>query len=107
MNAQNDQPRISAAAVACATCDNIFLMHAGRPTCPACGGEPRLMLLDASDLMPGPQEASEEGETAQDVSGNEPPAEPSAPTAPEPPAAEEAGNDSPSAPDSSADPVEA
>jgi hypothetical protein len=38
----------------CGTCDVVFRVHAGRPSCPVCGGDPNQVLLEGTitDLSP-------------------------------------------------------
>ena len=64
--------------VVCGTCNVLFMAHAGRPSCPACGGLPFMVL--------------EQGEIPADAGDQAPPTEeePAAPAeapAAEPPAA--------------------
>ena len=107
MNDQNDQPQISSALVICGTCDNAFRMHAGRASCPGCGGDATIIVSELTDVTPGAQEAAREGENASDASGSEPTTPPIEQPAAESPAGGETGQDSPSAPGSPPDPVEA
>lgn len=49
--------------VVCGTCDNVFRVHAGRPTCPTCGGEPVIELYDGEiSLPPGDDSSPTQGE---------------------------------------------
>ena len=54
--------------VVCGTCDNVFREHAGRPTCPTCGGPPIIELFSAEIPLEAPAEApSGEGEDFDEV----------------------------------------
>jgi hypothetical protein len=78
------QPEAAPAALAyrivtCGTCDNVFMVHAGRPSCPVCGGGPGIVLqegeinLESTDLAEGrplqaepPPEAPAEGQREEE-----------------------------------------
>jgi uncharacterized Zn finger protein (UPF0148 family) len=60
----------------CGTCDVVFRVHSGRPSCPVCGGDPNQVLIEGTILtaleeMP----ALTEGEPAPpaEASSEEPP----------------------------------
>jgi hypothetical protein len=63
--------------VVCGTCDGVFREHAGRPTCPACGGPPMIELFSGEIPLEAPAEApSGEGEAPASTEGEPPPKEP-------------------------------
>ena len=48
----------------CGTCDVVFRVHAGRPSCPVCGGDPNQVLIGGvietvSEEAPAPAEGEE------------------------------------------------
>ena len=54
----------------CGTCDVVFRVHAGRPSCPVCGGDPNQVIIEgtietSSDETPAPAE----GEPAPPAEG--------------------------------------
>ena len=50
----------------CGTCDVVFRVHAGRPSCPVCGGDPNQVLVEGVvEVGSGGAPALAEGETAQ------------------------------------------
>ena len=60
--------------VVCGTCNVLFMVHPGRPSCPSCGGEPFLVL--------------QEGEIPASLDDQAPPAEAEAAVPAEAPAEE-------------------
>ena len=62
--------------VVCGTCDNVFREHAGRPTCPTCGGPPMIELFSGEIPLEAPAEApSGEGKAPASTEGAPPPKE--------------------------------
>lgn len=92
-----EEPERFEAIVVCGTCDLVFRAHAGRGTCPTCGGEPSMVL---HDLVPDPAPATAEPEV-EDLP--EAPQSEVAPTPPVPAADELAGG--PSAPSRADEPA--
>lgn len=43
---ENGEQPVAQALVICGTCDLCYRIHAGRRTCPACGGEPLAVFMD-------------------------------------------------------------
>lgn len=72
----------SEAIVVCGTCDNVYRVHAGRRTCPECGGDPAIVIMTL-DVQPG----AEEEATSQHEEGGQPAAG-ETPTPPPPAAGE-------------------
>jgi uncharacterized Zn finger protein (UPF0148 family) len=66
--------------VVCGTCDVVFRTHPGRPSCPACGGDPDLELGEGTISTPAAEEASPtEAETPAPAEATaEEPADPAA-----------------------------
>lgn len=88
--------------VVCGTCDNVFRVHPGRPTCPACGGDPDYVLM-ALEPQPG---AEEETMSEQQEGGDAPSQEippPPSPAAGEPEGEPESGDESGEKPGSPAE----
>ena len=82
-NPEDDQPGIPNAIVACGSCDNVFRVHEGRPTCPACGGDPNLIILDLDELTPAeavaPVSDPSPSQTAEEVAVARPASAPGEP----------------------------
>lgn len=63
--------------VVCATCDSVFRVHPGRPSCPHCGGAPgiRLFSLSPEPGTEGPTDSSTQAPPPDET--GRPPAPPS------------------------------
>lgn len=60
----------------CGTCDVVFRVHAGRPSCPVCGGDPNQVLMEGTiETVLEETPAPTEGELAPPAEGQaeEPP----------------------------------
>jgi rubredoxin len=57
-----EAPAVINAIVACGTCDSVFRAHEGRQTCPVCGGDPNLRIIDLQPTSEAAVDPSGRGE---------------------------------------------
>lgn len=64
---QTDSPAVNEMIVSCATCDSVFRVHAGRQTCPCCGGPPGILILELPEAASpdSPEQAGQEREAGE------------------------------------------
>lgn len=56
--------------VVCGTCNVVFMVHAGRPSCPSCGGDPFLILQEGEiPTFSGEDPSPTEGEAPAPAEG--------------------------------------
>ena len=69
MTTDTEAPAVIKAVVACGTCDSVYRAHPGRQTCPCCGGDPDLIIID---LFTAESEAAAQVDTAAEGVSAEP-----------------------------------
>ena len=84
MTDQSAPPAPPEQIVVCSTCDNVFRSHAGRQSCPACGGDPDLAIMTLAE-EPEPVDSNETADSGVPNPSNDELETPPAPAADEQP----------------------